>query len=190
MMELLNAETALLGLLSEKPMYPYQIEQEVKSRDMRFWTELSMSSIYKLLRKLEKEGLVERVNEVSAENRLRKLYSISNKGKEILNQKIESILSAPEHIRWQVDIGTYNCNLLSDTTVKESLKKYRATLLKNIKGYQDLQQFLKDSDCPPHRFAIANRPVFLLEAEIQWVDSYLKALSDNVVGMKTIVKGR
>ena len=53
-----NAEAALLGLLAEKPMHPYQIEQEVRYRDMRFWTELSMSSIYKLLRKLEREGLV------------------------------------------------------------------------------------------------------------------------------------
>lgn len=178
MTELLNAETALLGLLSEKPMYPYQIEQEVKSRDMRFWTELSMSSIYKLLRKLEKEGLVKRVNEVSSENRLRKLYNVSDKGKEILNKKIELLLSTPEHIRWQIDIGTYNCNLLSDPIVKESLKQYKVNLLKNIKGYQDLLQFLKDSNCPTHRLAIANRPIFLLEAEIQWVDSYLKALTE------------
>jgi len=54
MPDLTNAEAALLGLLSERPMHPYQIEKEVRSRDMRFWTELSMSSIYKLLRKLEK----------------------------------------------------------------------------------------------------------------------------------------
>ena len=52
-----NGEAALLGLLSEKPMYPYQIEQEVKYRDMRFWNDLSMSSIYKLLDGLEKKGL-------------------------------------------------------------------------------------------------------------------------------------
>ena len=48
MVEISNAETTLLGLLSEQSMYPYQIEQEVKYRGMRFWTELAMSSIYKL----------------------------------------------------------------------------------------------------------------------------------------------
>lgn len=177
-MDLLNAETALLGLLSEKPMHPYQIEQEVKNRDMRFWTDLSMSSIYKLLRKLEKEGLVERVNEVSLENRLRKLYNLSEKGKESLNKKIEAILSNPEHIRWQIDIGTYNCHLLPDAVIKNSLENYKTALQKSIKGYLDLQRFLKDSGCPPHRLAIAERPVFLLEAEIQWVDSYQRKLQN------------
>ena len=84
-MKLTNAETALLGLLSEKPMYPYQIEQEVKSRNMRFWTDLSMSSIYKLLTKLEREKIVERIDDVSAENRIRKIYRLSKKGGECLS---------------------------------------------------------------------------------------------------------
>jgi len=38
MVEIPNAEATLLGLLSEQPMYPYQIEQEVKYRGMRFLT--------------------------------------------------------------------------------------------------------------------------------------------------------
>jgi DNA-binding PadR family transcriptional regulator len=177
-MEISNAEAALLGLLAEKPMYPYQIEQEVKYRDMRFWTELSMSSIYKLLRKLEKDGLVERTNQVSAENRLRKLYKLSAKGREELVNKIEALLSTSEHIRWQVDIGTYNCDLLTPARVREALAKYKTDLSAKIKGYRDLLQFLKDSACPPHRFAVATRPVFLLEAEIKWVDAYLGQIGE------------
>lgn len=171
-----NAEAALLGLLSEEPMYPYQVEQQVQYRDMRFWTELSMSSIYKLLRKLEKEGLVECSKEVSEENRLRKLYSISEEGKKALQVKLEELLSVPEHIRWQVDIGTYNCDLLQDKAVKQALKKYRKELEKNIKGYEDLRQFLQDSGCPAHRMHVANRPIFLLKGEIEWVDQFLSEL--------------
>ena len=174
MKNLSNAETALLGLLSEQAMYPYQIEQEVKYREMRFWTELSMSSIYKLLQKFEKEGLVERTNEISNKNRLRKLYRISKKGKERLEEKIESLLSEPEHIRWQVDLGTYNSDLLQPETVIESLKKYKEALNEKIKGYGELLEFLKSSSCPAHRFAVAERPVYLLRAEIQWIDSYLE----------------
>jgi DNA-binding PadR family transcriptional regulator len=172
-----NAEATLLGLLSEGPMYPYQIEQEVKYRDMRFWTELSMSSIYKLLSSLEKKGLVTRANEVRPENRLRKLYSISDAGTKALQSKLKALLSDPEHVRWQVDIGTYNCDLLPPKAVQKALKEYRQALEKNIEGYKDLRQFLLDSGCPAHRMAIAVRPVFLLEGEIAWVDSYLAQLS-------------
>ena len=120
MTDLSNAEAALLGLLSEKAMYPYQIEQEVKYRDMRFWTELSMSAIYKLLRKQEKDGFVKSTNEISAENRLKKVYSISEMGKAALKDKIEKLLSFPEHIRWQFDIGMYNADLLSKPQVRET----------------------------------------------------------------------
>jgi DNA-binding PadR family transcriptional regulator len=177
--EISNAEAALLGLLSEQPMYPYQIEREVEHRDMRFWTELSMSSIYKLLVNLEKKGMVLRANEISKENRLRKLYSISGEGKKALRDKLVALLSEPVHIRWQVDIGTYNCDLLPAKVVQKSLKEYRKALEKSIKCYEELHQYLRDCGCPPHRFAVATRPIFLLKGEIEWVDSYLAQLADD-----------
>ena len=172
--KLLNAEAALLGLLAEKPMYPYQIEEVVKYRDMRFWTELSMSSIYKLLQKLEKKSLVERKNEISDKNRLRKLYNISTKGQKALAAKIKSLLIAPEHIRWQVDIGMYNLHLLPADVVINTLTDYKTGLQEKIQGYQNLLKFLKDSNCPTHRLSIAERPIFLLQAEFQWLKSFIE----------------
>jgi DNA-binding PadR family transcriptional regulator len=175
--ELSNSEAALLGLLSEEPMHPYKINQEFEYRNMHSWTELSMSSIYKLLRKLEKENLVTRENIVSEENRLQKQYSISEKGKQHLKQKLLSLLSTPEHMRWQLDIALYNSDLIPKNEVKPALEIYRTQLQKEIRGYKDLLQFLKDSDCPPHRFEVAKRPIVLLQADLAWVDSYLDALS-------------
>ena len=176
MSELSNAETALLGLLSEEPMYPYQIEQQVKYRDMRFWTDLSMSSIYKLLRKLEKEELVVRTDRISTENRLQKHYSVSAKGEGVLREKLLSLLSVSEHMRWQFDLGIYNSYLLPKDKVCAALEAYKEDLQKKIRGYQDLQEFLKGSNCPLHHLAVAVRPVFLLEGEMKWVDDYLAQL--------------
>ncbi len=172
-----NAEAALLGLLSEQPMYPYQIEQQVKYRDMRFWTELSMSSIYKLLQKLEKAALITRKDEVSSENRLQKIYTISDEGKKALQEKIETLLSEPEHKRWQIDIGTYNLNLIPAEKVQAALAKYHAALEKKIQEYEALLKFLQDDECPTYRFSVASRPIFLLKGELQWVDSYLEQLN-------------
>lgn len=176
MAELSNPEAALLGLLSEQPMYPYQIEKEVEYRDMRFWTELSMSSIYKLLRKCEKEGLVKRTNKISPESRLRKLYTISAKGRRALEGKIEALLSQPGHVRWPVDIGTYNCDLLPRATMRKALAKYRVALEEKIRCYEALLKFLRDAGCPSHRFGVATRPVFLLKGEIRWVNAFLSQL--------------
>ncbi len=176
MKELSNAEAALLGLLSEKPRHPYQIEKEVKERDMRYWTDLSMSSIYKLLRKCEKGGLVKRTNTISPENRLRALYQLSAKGKRALEKKIEALLSQPGHIRWPVDIGISNCDLLPRRVVRAALAKYRAGLAERVRGYRALQKYLRDTGCPEHRFGLATRPVYLLKGEIKWVDEYMDKL--------------
>ncbi len=176
MPELSCAEAALLGLLAERPMYPYQVEGEVKERDMRCWTELSMSSIYKLLKKCERAGLVKRTNTISPENRLRALYTISAKGRRALEEKIEALLSEPTHVRWPIDIGIYNLNLLPRQRVRAALGKYRAALEERVKGYRDLHKFLRDAGCSPHRFECATRPLFLLKGEIKWVDSYLSQM--------------
>jgi len=39
-------------------MYGYEIEHEVYQREMRYWSEISMSSIYKVLKKIEEKGYV------------------------------------------------------------------------------------------------------------------------------------
>lgn len=175
-MTLTKAEAALLGLLSEKSMYPYQIEEQVKAHDMRLWTELSMSAIYKLLRKLENDGLVSRINEISPENRLRKLYHVTDKGKDALMSKLVVLLSHPEHVRWPVDIGIYNCDLLPMETVYIALSAYRKALLEKVGAYEDLLEGMKQSGCPPHRLGMTIRPVHLLKAEIHWVDEFMLQL--------------
>ena len=94
-MSLQNAEVALLGLLSEGARYPYQIEQEVKQRDLAYWTQLSMSSIYKILRKLESRALVQSHVEVSEENRTRKVYRITDAGRASFAESLASM--RPQH---------------------------------------------------------------------------------------------
>lgn len=176
--EISNAEAALMGLLSEGPMYPYQIEREVECRSMRDWTELSMSAIYKLLVGLERRGLVLRENEVSDQNRLRKLYRLGPAGKKALCARLEALLSEPEHMQWQIDIGIYNCDALPRKTVIESLARYRKSLDESIRCYRELLKYLQDCGCPPHRYGIASRPIRLLEAEAAWVDDYVKELGE------------
>lgn len=176
MVEITKAETALLGLLSECPMYPYQIEKEVEFREMRLWTELSMSSIYKTLKKLEEKKLVDRKNQVSDENRIRKLYSISKEGTELLKKVLLEMISEPEHVVWQVDLATYNLDVLPRKEALKALNHYRIKLAEKIDWWKAVQKCLKELECPDHRFAISTRPQFLLKGEIGWVDSYIKQL--------------
>ncbi|MDD5556120.1 MAG: PadR family transcriptional regulator [bacterium] len=171
-----NAEAALLGLLAEGPRHPYQIEKDVAEREMRFWTELSMSSIYKLLRKCERSGLVKRTNTISPENRLRALYAISPKGRRALEEKVEALISEPGHVRWPFDIGIYNCGLLPRRRARAALERCRAGLEERVRCYEALRDFLRGEGCPEHHVAIATRPLFLARAELKWVDDFLRGM--------------
>lgn len=57
-MGMTNAELAVLGLVVETPRHAYEIEQVIAERDMRNWTDVGFSSIYYLLRKMERQGLL------------------------------------------------------------------------------------------------------------------------------------
>jgi DNA-binding PadR family transcriptional regulator len=166
-----DADTALLGLLSEEPMHPWQIDKEVQWRDMRFWTDLSQSTIYKQLRSLRAAGLVD-VREEKVEGRLRKVYSLTDAGRAALRDRLLEVLAEPEHLKWRVDLATYNMDLLPLDQALDALTRYRTKLEENVKGYRDLEAFLVESECPAHRLAVARRPVYLIEGEIRWVDEY------------------
>ncbi len=173
--KLSDADTALLGLLSEEPQHPWQIEKTVKYRDMRFWTDLSQSTIYKQLRALQQAGLVECRREISR-GRLRKVFSISRAGKAALARKLHDLLSEPQHLKWRVDLATYNLDLLPRKKVLTALQTYGRKLEKSIQCYRELDAFLVSCGCPWYRRAVARRPLHLLRAEIQWLNEFVREI--------------
>ena len=58
MTELTDAQLLVLGLVAEMPRHGYELEQVIEQRGMREWTQIGFSSIYFVLGKLEKLGLV------------------------------------------------------------------------------------------------------------------------------------
>ena len=175
-MSITSAEAALLGLLSEGPKHPYQIEKDVQFRDMRFWTELSMSAIYKLLRKLEEDEYVTCTTELTEENRARKIYQITEEGATALREKLAELLLEAEHVRWQVDIAFYNLDMFDKQMQLAMLRDYRRAVVKQIGCYRELEAFLLDSKCPIYPLSISRRPIYMMEGELRWLDDFIREI--------------
>jgi DNA-binding PadR family transcriptional regulator len=178
MLTLSDKETALMVLLSEGPMHAYQIEREIENRSMRYWTEISKSSIYKLLRKLESAGLVVATQEPSENGMTRNVFRLAATGGAALKSRMAEILREPEHTKWRVDLATSHLDLLPFDEVRNHLTQYRAALVEGIEGYGRLEAYLKEQECPLHGLALARRPVALMKAECEWLDSYLVDLEE------------
>jgi len=170
------AEAALLGLLSEGAKHPYQVEKDVQYRDMRYWTELSMSTIYKALTKLEVMNLVESSTEISDGNRARKVYQLTPEGEEAFRDKIIELLQEPEHLRWQADVAFYFMDVMPLPKQKEVLENYRKGLEKGISEHRALEEFMLGINCSVQHVSIVRRWIFMAEGEIHWVDDLLSRL--------------
>jgi len=88
--ELVGASTSLLvlGILSKDPSYGYEVVKKVndEAEGLFLWQE---GTIYPVLHKLEKEGLVRAQWQEAGTGRRRKYYYITAPGREALSSQVE-----------------------------------------------------------------------------------------------------
>ena len=181
MINLSNAETALLGLISEKPKHAYEITSDIKSRSMDYWTDISFSNAYKLLAKLEKNKLLTSETKIGKNNVAQKIYSLTQIGRDAFKNKIEELASEWQPSIQPIDIALKNLDILDKKTALECLEKYDKSLKETLKGYKELEKYI--IDCGGHlaNIQLATRRIFMLEGEMKW----LKKFSQDFINKKS-----
>ncbi|HTX71516.1 MAG TPA: helix-turn-helix transcriptional regulator [Rectinemataceae bacterium] len=80
--DLTSAELAVLSLIVERDLHGYEIEVLIQERGMRNWTEIAFSSIYHILRVLERELLVSsRIEAAPGKGPARKVFAATAEGR-------------------------------------------------------------------------------------------------------------
>lgn len=171
-----NAEAALLGLLMEGPRHPYQIEKDVEERDMRSWTDLSMSTIYKVLRRLELAGLVDVKQDKPVGDRVRHIYRATASGRKALQAYLRRELSKHDTAKSAFDVAIYWSDSLTDAEVAALLATYREGLVEHVEFWKCMVGYLADCGCPKSDQALCARKAAMLEGELRWLDGYRQEL--------------
>ncbi len=81
-----STTTLILKLLEEKDMYGYEMIETLSNKSDNTF-DLKAGTLYPILHKLEKEKLVESYEEKAGNERVRKYYHITPKGKIVLKEK-------------------------------------------------------------------------------------------------------
>jgi DNA-binding PadR family transcriptional regulator len=81
-------ELAILGLLKERSMHGYQLSKQLSEALGGFWR-VSYGSLYPSLRRLEKEGAVERVFAKEEVGRRKNVYRITPKGEALFQELLQ-----------------------------------------------------------------------------------------------------
>jgi DNA-binding PadR family transcriptional regulator len=173
-----NAEAALLGLLAEFPKHPYQIGKDVEMRDMQSWTELSMTTVYKMLRRLELKHLVQVETWQSMGERTKHVYSLLPAGRKALKAFLRHELSHQRTTKSSFDVAIYWSDALPDKEVAKLLESYRKELQKAIEFWQCMVGYLADCGCPKSDQALCDRKAHMLQGELTWLDNYRQELQN------------
>ncbi len=80
-----STKVLVLSLLAEEPMYGYQIAKELERRSEGYF-DFKEGTLYPLLHRMEREGLVRGEWQVVEKGPSRKYYHITEEGKRILEE--------------------------------------------------------------------------------------------------------
>lgn len=171
-----NAELAILTLVAERPRHGYEIEQVIVERGMREWTELGFSSIYYLLKKLERDGLIEGRLEEAPRGPARRVYHLTAAGGEEMRRGILEALSLPQRGYPSVLLGLSSLPAVPVSQATDALRKYRAILVQRQAQLQEK----RDSQQPLPYFvdALFTYSLALVETEINWTGDFIKRLEE------------
>lgn len=180
-MQITNKELAVLGLLSEAPKYGYQIEQDIEARGMREWTAIGFSSIYYILNKLEQKSYL--FSEIHPEEGrpARKIYQLTVQGQKIFHTAVYERLSNPRPYSGDLDLGLANQPALPLNQVVSALETHRDTLAGQITRVKKKWEHNSHPSLPDHVHALFDHSTSLMEAEFDWLESYIRQLENKTL---------
>jgi len=135
-------ELAILGLLKERSMHGYQLSKQLTDALGGFWR-VSYGSLYPSLRRLEKEGAVERENASEGVGRRKNVYRITTHGEELFQELLQEGTQDNEDNKFRVRMAFFKylgpemrIKLLERRRayLQERLSTLEATLAKRKEG--------------------------------------------------------
>jgi DNA-binding PadR family transcriptional regulator len=171
-----DLEVAILGLLYEEPQYGYQIEKTIEAWGMRNWTPIGFSSIYYVLKKLEKKELVTSRLEKVEGKPSRKVFTITSSGKSTMESELRDLLSWNKKLISSFDLGLAYLNYLKPREVINCLENYVESAQGRIKFLESSVKTQEKLNAPYYVVALFSRPLAVLKTEVAWVEQFIEKI--------------
>lgn len=167
-----DAELAILSLIAEQPRHGYEIEQVFEERGMRDWTEVGFSSIYYILKKLEKNGLIAgQTDRQAGRGPARKVYHITPAGEDAWRAAVLDTLSIPRRPSSPLMIGLAYLPDISPDEALAALRGYCDRLAEQREHVQARAEELHP--LPYHVEAMFDFSLTMIAAELEWVQKLI-----------------
>jgi DNA-binding PadR family transcriptional regulator len=169
---------SLLTLLTERPMYPYEMAATLRERGKDQAIKINWGSLYTVVQNMEKYGFIEAV-EVAREGRQpeRTTYQITDAGRAELKDWLRELLSVPEREYTRFEAALADSAVLPPDELIGLLQQRLDALEAANAGHQ--AQLTALANQIPRLFLIESEyHLALRRAEAEWVRGLLKEFTD------------
>lgn len=170
-----DAELAILSIVAEGPIHGYDLQTVIAERGLRAWTQIGVSSIYYVLEKLERQGLVQSTVTQGADDTARRQYCITTAGIGVLQTAIADLIGTPREHADEFELGLAHLPALRPGQVRTALTAYRQELASRLALARERSAALKSAQAPFHIEAMLSHRIALLEAELTWIEDFVAA---------------
>jgi DNA-binding PadR family transcriptional regulator len=171
---------AVMNLLMEHPMHPYEMKSKMKERGHDQVVRLKGGSIYDTVVRLEEGGFI-RSQETSREGRRpeRTVYAITATGRDEITDWMREMLAQPVNDYPQFAAALAFIGVLGKEEVVRLLRLRTALLEGQIAGNQtNLENWQKSMGIPRLFLIEAEYGVAMNRAELEWVRSVIRDIED------------
>ncbi len=167
-------DLVILGLLHEKPMHGYDINRELKRRDVQDWASVSRAQVYYSLKKMNEIGVIlEEPGTTEADESRRQVFRITEEGRALYRSALKDPFwsgerAVPRFMTWAA------LSLAGEDDSRRDLLDLRLSFLKKeLEKEKETLDRMEIRD-PRKRQIVRGSIRYMMkcfEAEIEWIES-------------------
>ncbi|WP_128375458.1 PadR family transcriptional regulator [Streptomyces cavernae] len=168
---------AVMVLLIERPMHPYEIAQTLRRRGKDTTLKINYGSLYTVVQNLQKHGFVE-VAEVQRQGNRpeRTLYGITDAGREEATEWLSDLLAVPAREFPIFDAALSLMGIIHPDEVARLLEERLSTLELQVASLRGALAKLYET--LPRLFLVETEyQLHMIEAQAEWVRGFLAELT-------------
>lgn len=174
---------AVLTLLNERPMHPYEMSRTLRERHKEDSIKLNYGSLYSVVESLVRRGLVEAQETVRTGKRPeRTIYAITEAGSAVMTDWLAELISTPKKEFTQFEAALSLLAALPPDEVIGLLEQRLNNLRFHRTAHEALREQAAASNFPGLFLIEADYTFALLAAEIEFVSSLLDELRTGTLG--------
>ncbi len=167
----MSVKQAMLALLEQGPMYGYQLRAEFEQRTGSTWP-LNVGQVYTTLSRLERDGLVEQVDDGASAGEGQVVYRLTDGGRAEVSEWFTTPVSRTQPPRDELAIKLALAVTVPGVDVATVIQRQRSATISALQDYTRLKRTNAASTDPADLAwgLVLDSLVFAAEAEVRWLD--------------------